>query len=167
MVKMRVKENASGCGAEIYINQIIDVELTDDGLLFKDSYGHLFFKSELEPVEESARPTQEDKVTLPNGIDIINTKSEGPPTPTIVLNGERGIRYTKDGEIDQVLNPEHYCFSEYEPIKVIQAWDLSFALGNVVKYIARAGRKDSSKLIEDLEKAKRYLELELVHLRKE
>ena len=65
-----------------------------------------------------------------------------------------------------VTKPNHYHFSEYEPIKIIQAWDLSFALGNVVKYIARAGRKDSSKLIEDLEKARRYIELELENLRK-
>ena len=62
---------------------------------------------------------------------------------------------------DAVNNPSHYQFGKYEPVKVIQDWDLSFCLGNVVKYIARAGRKDSSKLIEDLEKAKRYLELEL------
>ena len=68
-------------------------------------------------------------------------------------------------DADVVNSPSHYQFSKYEPIKVIQAWDLSFALGNVVKYIARAGRKDSSKLIEDLEKAKRYLELELEDLR--
>lgn len=66
---------------------------------------------------------------------------------------------------DVVNAPKHYQFSEFEPVKVIQAWGLSFCLGNVIKYIARAGRKDSSKLIEDLEKAKRYIELELEYLR--
>lgn len=69
--------------------------------------------------------------------------------------------------MDVVNKPSHYQFSKYEPVKVIQAWDLSFCLGNVVKYIARAGRKDSTKLIEDLEKAKRYIELELENLREQ
>lgn len=70
-------------------------------------------------------------------------------------------------KVDVVNKPSHYQFGKYEPVKVIQDWDLSFCLGNVVKYIARAGRKDSSKLIEDLKKAKRYLELELENLERE
>ena len=46
----------------------------------------------------------------------------------------------------------------YEAIKVIEAWELNFHLGNVVKYISRAGKKDKTKLKEDLEKAKWYLD---------
>ncbi|MCA9749268.1 MAG: DUF3310 domain-containing protein, partial [Romboutsia sp.] len=48
----------------------------------------------------------------------------------------------------------------YETIKVIEAWGLGFNLGNVVKYISRAGKKDF--LIQDLEKAKWYLEREIL-----
>jgi hypothetical protein len=62
--------------------------------------------------------------------------------------------------MEQVNNPEHYGGKEntYEAIKVIEAWDLNFHLGNVVKYISRAGKKDKTKLKEDLEKAKWYLD---------
>jgi len=59
---------------------------------------------------------------------------------------------------EQVSHPEHYGGKEnsYEAIKVIEAWDLDFCLGNVVKYISRAGKKNNT--IEDLKKAKFYLE---------
>ena len=47
---------------------------------------------------------------------------------------------------EQVDHPSHYGGAEnvYEAIKVIDAWDLGFSLGNTVKYISRAGRITSS-----------------------
>jgi Protein of unknwon function (DUF3310) len=45
----------------------------------------------------------------------------------------------------------------YEAIEVIEAWGLDFSLGNAVKYIARAGKKDPAKIVEDLQKAAWYL----------
>jgi len=59
----------------------------------------------------------------------------------------------------QVNHPDHYGGKEntYEAIKVIEAWDLGFHLGNVVKYISRAGKKTKN-TNEDLKKAKWYLE---------
>ena len=67
---------------------------------------------------------------------------------------------------DQVDHPKHYRFADdaYEPIKVIRAWGLSFSLGNAVKYIARAGRKDPAKHVEDLKKARWYLDEEIAQL---
>lgn len=62
---------------------------------------------------------------------------------------------------EQVNHPDHYQFgknNEYEAIKVIDAWNLGFALGNTVKYISRAGKKDPDKEIQDLEKALWYLQ---------
>jgi len=54
-------------------------------------------------------------------------------------------------------HPKHYGGEDntYEAIKVIEAWELDFHLGNVVKYISRAGKKGSK--IEDLKKAMWYL----------
>jgi hypothetical protein len=58
---------------------------------------------------------------------------------------------------EKVNHPSHYGGDNtYEAIKVIEAWNLNFHLGNVVKYLSRAGKKGSAK--EDLEKAKWYLE---------
>lgn len=61
---------------------------------------------------------------------------------------------------EQVDHPSHYGgeSNPYETIKVIAAWRLGFLLGNAVKYISRAGKKDPGKLIEDLEKARWYLD---------
>lgn len=67
-----------------------------------------------------------------------------------------------------VDHPSHYGGKDnpYEAIKVIEAWGLDFNLGNAVKYISRAGKKDSTKLIEDLEKAAWYLNRAIENARK-
>lgn len=66
--------------------------------------------------------------------------------------------------MDEVKHPSHYCFSEYEPRKVIYSWGLNFNRGNAVKYLARAGRKLDE--IEDLKKAIQYIEFEIEELEK-
>jgi hypothetical protein len=60
-------------------------------------------------------------------------------------------------KIEVVNRPPHYTYSKYETIDVIEAWSLGYHLGNTVKYISRAGKKDPNKLIQDLEKANWYL----------
>lgn len=64
---------------------------------------------------------------------------------------------------NSITNPRHYTEDrQYEPRKVIMDWGLNFHLGNVVKYISRAGRKgDANDHIDDLLKAKQYLEWEI------
>lgn len=61
---------------------------------------------------------------------------------------------------ESVNHPDHYGGESnvYEAIKVIDAWELGFALGNTVKYISRAGKKDPNKELEDLKKALWYLQ---------
>lgn len=60
---------------------------------------------------------------------------------------------------ETVNHPEHYGGDTvYEAIKVIEAWGLNFHLGNTVKYIARAGKKDPARTLEDLKKAAWYLD---------
>lgn len=60
---------------------------------------------------------------------------------------------------DPIEHPAHYTFSAIEPIEVIEAWELGFHLGNCLKYIARAGRKENR--LEDLKKARWYLDREI------
>jgi len=68
------------------------------------------------------------------------------------------------------LRPAHYgCDGNvYEVFNVLEAWglDKDFYLGNVIKYIARAGKKDPSKELEDLEKAEVYLKRRIAELKK-
>ena len=69
-------------------------------------------------------------------------------------------------KIEQVNHPNHYGGEDnlYEAIKVIDAWDLGFSLGNTVKYISRAGKKD--KELQDLKKALWYLQHHIETLEK-
>ena len=65
----------------------------------------------------------------------------------------------KNDNNEKVNHPSHYLKNTgHEVIDVIKAWNLDFNLGNSLKYIARAGKKNPNTLIEDLEKAKWYIE---------
>lgn len=69
---------------------------------------------------------------------------------------------------EAVNHPSHYGGdTPHEVIKCLHAWGLEqhALLWNVVKYIARAGRKDPAKLVEDLEKARFYLDRAIVGLK--
>lgn len=64
---------------------------------------------------------------------------------------------------DPVYHPSHYTSGKYEVIDIIEdqlGIDglRGFCLGNAIKYICRAGKKDKAKTIEDLEKAAWYVE---------
>ena len=67
---------------------------------------------------------------------------------------------------DAVNHPKWYGSKDdpYETIKVIEAWGLNFTLGNALKYISRAGKKDPSKTVEDLRKALFYIQYEIERL---
>ena len=56
------------------------------------------------------------------------------------------------------MRPTHYGGEEnpHEAIKIIEHYNLGFHLGNCIKYMLRAGKKDNE--LEDLEKAKWYLD---------
>jgi hypothetical protein len=65
---------------------------------------------------------------------------------------------------DNVKNPSHYTSGKIEVIDFIEDQGLGFCLGNVVKYVSRAGKKHSAdksnkeKAVEDLKKAMWYLD---------
>ena len=65
------------------------------------------------------------------------------------------------------IRPAHYKKHKYEVVAVVRDWNLGFNLGNSLKYIARAGKKDVSKHIEDLEKAIEYINIEIGFLKEE
>lgn len=62
----------------------------------------------------------------------------------------------KDGHVN---HPSHYNAGKIEVIEFIedQFTSIEFHLGNAIKYISRAGKKDPAKTTEDLKKAKWYL----------
>ena len=66
---------------------------------------------------------------------------------------------------EMVNHPLHYGGAEnvYEVIKIIEHYDLGFHLGNTIKYVLRAGKKKDN-LIQELKKAKWYLERKIKNL---
>lgn len=65
------------------------------------------------------------------------------------------------------IRPNHYKIGKYEPKDVIYDWKLNFNCGCVIKYLARAGRKDGNSKLQDLLKAKQYIEFEIEGLENE
>lgn len=68
---------------------------------------------------------------------------------------------------DPVNHPAHYTDGQIEVIDFIDDKQLSYCLGNAVKYISRAGKKDPAKTIEDLQKAVWYLNHEIEKRKRE
>lgn len=72
-----------------------------------------------------------------------------------------------------VTYPDHYTYGKIECIDFIMDKELNFQLGNAVKYIVRSGRKHENgmtvdqKRIEDLEKAKQYIDFEIQRIKGE
>ena len=60
-------------------------------------------------------------------------------------------------ENDTVNKPAHYTDGKIEVIDFIEDKKLGFCLGNAIKYISRAGKKDPTKEVEDLKKAAWYI----------
>lgn len=66
---------------------------------------------------------------------------------------------------ETVNHPNHYNIGGIEVIDFIESWDLNFSLGNAIKYIARAPYKNDK--IEDLKKARWYIDREIQRLEKD
>lgn len=63
---------------------------------------------------------------------------------------------------EQVNHPDHYKSGKFEVIEIIEEFNLGFNLGNLIKYVLRAGKKNNT--VEDLKKAIKYLEFEIAKL---
>jgi hypothetical protein len=90
-------------------------------------------------------------------------------SPSVELNSKLTTSTShkdEDKSIDMVNNPPQYQMDDptYEPRKVISAWKCNFNIGSALKYLARYKKKWNP--IEDLEKAKKYIEFELEELKK-
>ena len=75
---------------------------------------------------------------------------------------EEAKRIWQKPKTDNVNHPAHYKVGGVETIDFIEAKSLNYNLGNVVKYITRAGHKND--LVEDLKKARWYLNREISKL---
>ena len=58
--------------------------------------------------------------------------------------------------MDKVNNPPHYNKGSIECIKYINAWEMDYLEGNIIKYVTRYKLKNG---VEDLEKSRFYLNM--------
>jgi hypothetical protein len=65
-----------------------------------------------------------------------------------------------------VIKPTHYKAGKGDVIEFLQNHEVNFSRGNVVKYVVRAGKKDPGTELEDLLKAREYLEREINFVKK-
>lgn len=66
---------------------------------------------------------------------------------------------------DPVNHPSHYTDGKIEVIDYIEDKQLGYHLGNAVKYISRAGKKNADKTVEDLQKAIWYINRKIQKLK--
>lgn len=99
---------------------------------------------------------------LKYAIDIIDGLEQH-PTKTKKMK-EIADRYDKQQPFIS-STPTHYQGS-IQPIDLINAQELNFNLGNVVKYVCRAGKKQGENILSDLEKAKDYINFEIERVKK-
>jgi hypothetical protein len=103
-------------------------------------------------LKKRGRPRKEKEVT-----DEVKKIADG------IIHGVSGKRYqVMDFSMDMVNSPAHYKVGGIETIDFIEAKQLGYHLGNAVKYISRADHKGAR--IQDLEKAKWYLDREIKRL---
>lgn len=94
--------------------------------------------AELKKSKDLDKAHDTDKLVIPN---VLRSKFNLPP---IKAN-------------DSVNSPSHYTDGKIEVIDYIEDKKLGFCLGNAIKYISRAGKKDKDKEAEDINKAIWYL----------
>lgn len=85
-------------------------------------------------------------------------------TPSNWAEAELAAAERRIAAEDVVNHPPHYTHGRFETIDVIEDWQLGFCLGNAVKYISRAGHKDPARTVEDLKKARWYLDRHIAKL---
>lgn len=97
-----------------------------------------------------------DEEDLDKAIKIIEESKE--------LNKAHDTDKLKEALSDSVNSPSHYTDGKIEVIDYIEDKKLGFCLGNAIKYISRAGKKDKDKEVEDCKKAIWYLKRHIKNL---
>jgi mRNA interferase MazF len=96
---------------------------------------------------------------LQRSLGLIGDKATTAPQITVSAS------IVKNRCSDAVNHPSHYTDGKIEVIDYIEDKKLGYHLGNAVKYISRAGKKDPAKTVEDLQKAAWYIQREIERLK--
>ena len=115
--------------------------------------------------EIEAKPKAKVKPLTMSEIGLKNSLAKARGEAPITFNIATPISFTPTKSLDDMVNsPAHYTTGGIETIDFIEAKELNYHLGNVVKYITRSGHKGDK--LKDLEKAQWYLNREIDNLKK-
>ena len=93
-----------------------------------------------------------------NPVNPVFAESHGQSPQEQRLDNVQEQREDRKGKTnDPVNHPSHYTCGKIEVIDFLEDQQFPYHLGNAVKYISRAGKKDPGKTVEDLEKAVWYI----------
>jgi hypothetical protein len=119
-----------------------------------------FSNADLKFTEPRNFPAQQDAYGIEESSDAaMQPCGGGSDCPRCVELGHAPARS------DPVSHPAHYTSGKIEVWDAIVDWRLDYLIGNAVKYLARAGRKDPTKEVEDLQKAKAYIDRKIAQLK--
>lgn len=93
-------------------------------------------------------------------------KTKNPSGKKAKKKPQQEIKFLPVKQVDAVNHPPHYKVGGIETIDFIESKGLNYRLGNVVKYVSRAGHKVGSDPVEDLNKALFYLKREIAERNK-
>lgn len=129
----------------------------------KSSEAYVYYVRWIDKKGKTAPKKKKSKIVkavkeMKQALDVIEKK----PTKLIVQPQYKAaaLKLLDMKEADLVNHPPHYTAGGVETLDFIEAKDLNYRLGNVVKYVSRAGKKDTDP-VQDLEKALFYLKREI------
>jgi hypothetical protein len=67
---------------------------------------------------------------------------------------------------NNIIKPSYYNKTSMSVSDIVDEYELNFNKGNIIKYVLRSGKKSKDTEVQDLEKAKRYIEIEIERLTK-
>lgn len=118
-----------------------------------------------QPGDENSMSTETDNKPGNKGLAAIAAAGTGTTEALDRLTSTR-LPELSHQYAESVEHPSHYGGdTTYEALKVIQAWGAGFEVGSALKYLCRAGKKPGADYVEDLEKAKFYLQAEIDRVR--
>lgn len=81
------------------------------------------------------------------------------------VDGEKLMDKLESQSKKDAIHPDYYKFHGYDVFDIADYFGLSFPLGNGLKYLLRAGKKDKDKTIQDLEKCVECVQREIKFLK--
>lgn len=117
-------------------------------------------RAELSEPKQKALPKDNQSKKVNESTPVISKKETTMKEISVKKDDIKDIGVTTDKKPNSILNaidhPSHYNRGKIEVIDFIEDQQLPYHLGNVVKYVARAGSKGDK--LEDLKKARWYLD---------